>query len=108
MTNVELKSLPFNVAEGQYQGEVEPRTRVPCGRGVFVDAATGSLYEGWRKKSKRCGFGRLVEASGVIYEGEWKENVPHGAGEIRYPGGAVFTGTFKRAKREGNGKWKDV
>ena len=76
--------------DGWYQGEVQLNTRVPHGRGVFVQNHTGAIYEGWRKKSKRHGYGRIIEPSGIIYCGEWKDNLPHGKGTIIYPNKSVF------------------
>jgi hypothetical protein len=60
--------------DGIYQGEVLKGTRVPHGRGIFFHTKSGSLYEGWRKKNKRVGYGRIIEKNGMIYEGQWKEN----------------------------------
>ena len=69
---------------------------------------TGAIYEGWRKKSKRHGYGRIIEATGIIYQGEWKNNLPHGKGTIFYPNGSIFQGTFKKSKRNLQGKFNFI
>jgi hypothetical protein len=89
ITNVEPKP-PYNFADGTYVGEVEFGTRVPHGRGIFLHAESGDIYEGWRKQNKRWGKGRIIERSGLVYEGQWKDNLPHGNGQITYPNGCKF------------------
>ncbi len=82
MKQVDYSDQIIELQEGIYLGEVKLNTRIPHGRGIFVQNETGAIYEGWRKNGKRHGYGRVIEKSGNVYEGEWKNNFPHGKGMI--------------------------
>ena len=68
--------------------------------------ASGDVYEGERKASKREGRGTYTFANGNVYEGEWKADKMEGRGTYRYANGNVYEGEWKAGQKEGRGTIK--
>jgi hypothetical protein len=78
------------------------------GKGVqtWVD---GSIYEGYWRKDKANGRGRLIHADGDVYTGDWKDDKAHGYGVYNHTDGAKYEGDWLEDKQHGEGKevWPD-
>ena len=73
------------------------------GKGIYVDAADGSQYDGEWYKNMRQGMGTLIDNLGNIYNGEFWANMKHGHGTVHNVDGSVYTGHYEGNLVKGTG-----
>lgn len=104
---VELKIIEYE-NESVYYGEWNLYTKQRHGRGINIWIC-GSIYEGYWKYNKACGYGVLFHHDGDKYDGNWVDNKANGYGIYTHADGSSYIGEWNNDKQHGKGKeiWND-
>lgn len=71
---------------------------------VIEQYSDGSVYKGYKLRSKKHGYGILILSNGSRYEGDWLNDVMSGIGKLFYDSGVLaYDGGFLNNKVDGHG-----
>ena len=68
------------------------------GRFVWPNHANpqlSTIYEGFYRRNRKEGKGKIVWAEGRIYEGDWLEGKQQGLGVMKWPDGMIYEGNWE-------------
>lgn len=123
----EAGAIEYNFSNGKYKGQLDKKTQLKVGFGLFL-YNNGDIYEGCFDKDLKHGDGKywffnkdlymgqflkdLKEGEGIYYYssgsryfGQWKYDKRHGQGTFQFRSGARYEGTFNDGKRDGYGTY---
>jgi len=104
LTAVESTRFSPSKMNSRYKGDIVEGKKEGFGKYVYVNGAT---YEGEWKDGKRHGKGIFIPADGGdVYDGQWKNGKREGKGRFKFQNGDEFEGDYVNDRREGMGVYR--